>query len=108
MDLIDINKNFFQYRDDIVLLENEQAVLESVKNIIENYKYEVPFNTAGSDIKELLLKPTFYVRTVDIITDLKNTINDGVEDTIVDDIVVVGSDITITLLYQSKKLTLRI
>ena len=105
--LIDFNKNFFQFRGDIVLLEDEQAILEAVKNIIMNYKYEIPFNTAGSDIKELLLKPIFYVRKVDIIMDLKETIN-KVEDCIVDDIRVKGTEITIILLYKNKELTLSI
>jgi len=104
---MDINKDFFTYRSDIILLEDEQAVVEAIKNIIKNYKYEVPFNESGSDIKELLLKEVFYVRKADILIDLQETINKYVDDVSVDDIITDDTNvINIILIYNKKEISL--
>lgn len=98
--LIDLNKRFYIQNKDIILLDNINAIRETVKNILLLNEYDIPMSDLGANINVYQLKTVNHPSGVDMVNRIDESIRniDYVE------------DVDITFFYEgsNKEMTIKV
>lgn len=77
--LVDFTKELFSTNKDIVMLKENNAVVESIKNFIENNILDVPMTTNNSiGVRNMLLKVKSTIEIRSIIFEIKEILESSI------------------------------
>ena len=72
--ILDINKKFYTYKRDLVILEKIDAIKEAIENVVSLNNSDIPLNSVAGDIDYSSLKYLNHYEASQIIKRLENAL----------------------------------
>ncbi len=72
--IIDLNKKFYSYRKDLILLEKTDAVKEAIKNCIKLSNLDIPFNDVAANIDNYQLQYLTHYNATQLVKEIERNL----------------------------------
>ena len=72
--IVDLNKKFYTYRKDLVVLEKVDAIREAIKNTLKLSESDIPFNDVAANIDYSQLKLLTHFNATQIMNNIESAL----------------------------------